>query len=55
VGEAEQIAARLRELSRPVELLIFEDEGHGVIRLPNRIRMYETIAKFLEKYLRREG
>jgi dipeptidyl aminopeptidase/acylaminoacyl peptidase len=55
VTEAEQIVARLRQLGRPVELLIFEDEGHGVVRLPNRIRMYETIAKFLEKYLGREG
>ncbi|MER3399089.1 MAG: S9 family peptidase [Chloroflexota bacterium] len=52
VTEAEQIVGRLRELGRPVELLVFDDEGHGVVRLPNKIRMYESVAKFLEKHLK---
>ncbi|MGH2389611.1 MAG: S9 family peptidase [Chloroflexota bacterium] len=51
VGEAEQIVAGLRERGRPVEYLRFEDEGHGLIKLPNRIRAYTAIAEFLDRHL----
>lgn len=51
VEEAEQIVGRLRELGRPVEYLRFEDEGHGVVKLPNRIRAYTAVAEFLDRHL----
>jgi dipeptidyl aminopeptidase/acylaminoacyl peptidase len=51
VGEAEQIVAGLRERGRPVEYLRFEDEGHGLVKLPNRIRAYTAVATFLDRYL----
>ena len=51
VGEAEQIVAGLRARERPVEYLRFEDEGHGIVRLPNRIRAYTEVARFLDRYL----
>ena len=34
VGEAEQIVETLRQRGRAVEYLRFEDEGHGLIKLP---------------------
>ncbi|PSP15669.1 hypothetical protein BRC62_06895, partial [Halobacteriales archaeon QH_10_67_13] len=47
VGEAEQIAERAREQGVPVEKLIFDDEGHGISKLENRITAYERIVEFL--------
>lgn len=47
VGEAEQIAAEADD----VELLVFEDEGHGITKRENRIEAYERIVDFLEETL----
>jgi len=51
IGEAEQIVAGLNERSHPVEYLRFEDEGHGLIKLPNRIEGYTAIAEFLDRWM----
>jgi dipeptidyl aminopeptidase/acylaminoacyl peptidase len=51
VGEAEQIVASLRERGMPVEYLRFEDEGHGIAKLKNRLVAYPAIGDFLDKYL----
>jgi dipeptidyl aminopeptidase/acylaminoacyl peptidase len=51
VSEAEQIVARLRELGRDVELLVFEDEGHGITKLGNKIAGYSAVARFLRRVL----
>jgi dipeptidyl aminopeptidase/acylaminoacyl peptidase len=51
VGEAEQIVSTLRERGRPVEYLRFEDEGHGLVKLPNRIAGYTAIGAFLDRWL----
>lgn len=52
VGEAEQIVTSLRERDRPVDYLRFEDEGHGIVKLQNRLVCYPAIAAFLDKYLK---
>jgi dipeptidyl aminopeptidase/acylaminoacyl peptidase len=51
VGEARQIVDRLAALDRPVESLIFDDEGHGIAKLANRQTAYETVAAFLDRHL----
>ncbi len=51
VGEAEQITARLGEQGVPVEKLIFDDEGHGIVKRENRIEAYTEIAHFLDTYV----
>jgi dipeptidyl aminopeptidase/acylaminoacyl peptidase len=48
VSESEHIAGVLRERGVECELLIFEDEGHLVEKLPNRIEMWERAAAFLD-------
>ena len=48
---AEALVAQLREYNVPVEYLRFEDEGHGLVRLANRLRAYPAIADFLDKHL----
>ena len=51
VSEAEQIVAALRAREREVEYLRYEDEGHGLVRLPNRIEAYGRAAAFLQRHL----
>ena len=51
VGEAEQIAEVVAEQGVPVEKLIFEDEGHGISKLENRIEAYTAIVDFLDRHL----
>jgi dipeptidyl aminopeptidase/acylaminoacyl peptidase len=50
--ESEQIVKALKERNRPVEYILFEDEGHGFVKLNNRLRMYPQIVEFLDKYLK---
>ncbi len=49
LAEAEQIVTRLREIGREVELLVFDDEGHGLVKRDNRITGYRTVAEFLAR------
>jgi dipeptidyl aminopeptidase/acylaminoacyl peptidase len=51
VSEAEQVVEALRARSHPVEYLRYEDEGHGIMRLANRLDCYPRIAAFLEQHL----
>jgi dipeptidyl aminopeptidase/acylaminoacyl peptidase len=50
VGEAEQIAEVAGE-HVPVETLIFEDEGHGIRKLDNRVEAYSRIVEFLDEHV----
>jgi dipeptidyl aminopeptidase/acylaminoacyl peptidase len=51
VGEAEQIVERVRENCGTVEYLLYEDEGHGLAKLKNRLDAYPKIATFLDEHL----
>jgi dipeptidyl aminopeptidase/acylaminoacyl peptidase len=51
VTESERIASVLREKGIECELLIFEDEGHTVEKLPNRIETFERAVSFLQRVL----
>jgi dipeptidyl aminopeptidase/acylaminoacyl peptidase len=52
VEEAEQIVAALRRRNIPVEYLRYADEGHGLVKLKNRLDAYPKMADFLDKYLK---
>lgn len=49
--EAEQIVAALRARQVPVELLVYDDEGHGLVKLANKLDAYPKIAAFLDRHL----
>ena len=51
VSEAEQLVARLRERGIRCELRIYEDEGHGLARLANRLDAYPAAVAFLQDVL----
>ena len=52
LSEAEQVVGRLKELGRPVELLVYPDEGHGIGKLKNRLDAYPKVVEFLNKALK---
>jgi dipeptidyl aminopeptidase/acylaminoacyl peptidase len=51
VGEAEQIAETLKNLGREAHLMKFDDEGHGLVKLKNRITGYTAAVEFLMRHL----
>ncbi|HID96264.1 MAG TPA: S9 family peptidase [Candidatus Latescibacteria bacterium] len=51
-SEADQIVEEIRRRNGVVEYLLFQDEGHGIAKLHNRIKAYTQVADFLDRYLR---
>jgi pimeloyl-ACP methyl ester carboxylesterase len=49
--ESRDVVEQLRELGREVDYLVFEDEGHDVLKLANRVRCYDTIVGFFSQHL----
>lgn len=50
--ESEELFADLKRKGKNVELLVFEDEGHDVLKYPNRVKCYNAITEFFVKHLR---
>jgi dipeptidyl aminopeptidase/acylaminoacyl peptidase len=55
VGEAEQIVEKVKKNGGAVEYLLYEDEGHGLVKLKNRLDAYPKIAAFLDEHFARAG
>ena len=53
MSEAEQIVAAARKNGVEVEYLLYDDEGHGLAKLRNRLDGYAKAADFLDRVLRR--
>ncbi len=51
VAESEVIVKALREKGKPVEYLLFADEGHGFAKPENRLKFYAAAERFLEQHL----
>jgi dipeptidyl aminopeptidase/acylaminoacyl peptidase len=49
--ESRDVVERLRGLGRDVDYLVFEDEGHDVLKLGNRVRCYDAIVAFFAQHL----
>jgi protease II len=51
VSEAQQLAEALKVRDVPVELIVLEDEGHGIVKFTNKKVVYPAVVEFLEKHL----
>jgi dipeptidyl aminopeptidase/acylaminoacyl peptidase len=51
-AESEQMVAALRKNGAPVTYVTFPDEGHGFVRLQNRLAFFAVVEAFLAKHLR---
>ena len=49
--ESHDLVEGLRALGKDVDYLVFEDEGHDVLKLGNRVRCYDTIVGFFSEHL----
>jgi pimeloyl-ACP methyl ester carboxylesterase len=50
--ESRELVEKLRKTGKSVEYLMFEDEGHDVLKHENRVRCYNAITDFFRKHLR---
>jgi dipeptidyl aminopeptidase/acylaminoacyl peptidase len=50
-AESEDLVKALRKQGKEIELLVFEDEGHDVLKYKNRVTCYNAIVDFFAKYL----
>ena len=51
LGEAQQLVGALQQRNVPVEFLVFDDEGHGIVKLKNKLQAYPAIVDFLDRYV----
>ncbi len=49
--ESHDLVEHLRGVGKTVDYLVFEDEGHDVLKLANRVRCYERIVGFFAEHL----
>jgi dipeptidyl aminopeptidase/acylaminoacyl peptidase len=49
--ESRDVVEHLRGLGREVDYLVFDDEGHDVLKLANRVRCYDAIVSFFTRHL----
>ena len=50
-AESEQIVGAMKQAGKPVEYVLYTDEGHGFARPENRLHFYAIAEEFLAKYL----
>jgi dipeptidyl aminopeptidase/acylaminoacyl peptidase len=50
--EAEQMVEALKKRNAVVEYKLYDDEGHGISKLKNRLDLYPRVADFLDKYMK---
>jgi acetyl esterase/lipase len=50
-AESEDLVRQLKAQGKDIELLVFEDEGHDVLKYENRVTCYNAITDFFAKHL----
>jgi len=50
-AETHQAAEVLKRLDKVYDVLIFPDEGHGFLKIENRVKAYTRQMEFLKKHL----
>jgi dipeptidyl aminopeptidase/acylaminoacyl peptidase len=50
--ESRELVEKLKEMGKDVDYLMFEDEGHDVLKLDNRVTCYNAIVDFFADHLK---
>jgi dipeptidyl aminopeptidase/acylaminoacyl peptidase len=50
--ESQDLVTALRDQGKEIEYLVFENEGHDVIKFENKVRCYNEIVRFFSDHLR---
>ena len=48
---SDRLVEKLRKRGVPVQYLVFQDEGHGISKIKNRIEFAHRLEAFLAKHL----
>jgi dipeptidyl aminopeptidase/acylaminoacyl peptidase len=51
-SESRDLVEHLRAQGKDVDYLMFEDEGHDILKFKNRVTCYNSITEFFKKHLR---
>jgi dipeptidyl aminopeptidase/acylaminoacyl peptidase len=51
-AESRDVVEKLRASGKAVEYLMFENEGHDVLKFENRVTCYNAITDFFKQYLK---
>jgi dipeptidyl aminopeptidase/acylaminoacyl peptidase len=51
-AESEDLVNELKAKGKDIELLVFEDEGHDVLKYENRVTCYNAITDFFARHLK---
>ena len=51
-AESEDLVRELKSKGKDIELLVFEDEGHDVLKYENRVACYNAIVDFFAQHLK---
>lgn len=54
LSETLQLVEKLESRGVPVEKMIFDDEGHGLVKLKNKLAAYPAVAAFLERFVQKK-
>jgi dipeptidyl aminopeptidase/acylaminoacyl peptidase len=49
--ESRDLVEELRAQGKEIEYLVFEDEGHDVLKFENKVRCFDEIVRFFTKHL----
>ncbi|MFP4382465.1 MAG: alpha/beta fold hydrolase [Spirochaetia bacterium] len=52
LSEAEQLVDKLRGRNVPVRLMVFDNEGHGLSKLENKLKAYPEMIDWLQEHLK---
>lgn len=52
LSEAQQLVAALEEREVPVTFLVFDDEGHGLVKRANKMVAFPAVVEFLDRHLK---
>lgn len=50
-AESEDLVRELKAAGKEIELMVFENEGHDVLKFENRVACYQAIADFFARHL----
>jgi dipeptidyl aminopeptidase/acylaminoacyl peptidase len=50
--ESHELVDHLREVGKQVDYIVFENEGHDVLKYENRVRCYTAITDFFKQHLK---
>ena len=51
--ESRDVVEGLRARGKETDILVFENEGHDVLKFENRVRCYNAITEYFERHLKR--